>query len=232
MEEDSSTHPLVIQMINEVADFISAAEFCEFYEMHKTATTWIPHTIISYLFNIFSIFVKVAKNPHTIRRYKIENMIKYDDVNLSSLMISSLIDQLRLCTATGSLQVLFANPPSSFKHFCPHLLKKELPTQNTKRPPEGDKLPDGKKDRKDSKGSILNTTGKRLTFPPGLEGKYYSNFLDSGTICTRDETYKFTHSVFPHEFVGQDVNIFREHIEKPPGLSFTTKQSADKKVSA
>ena len=80
MEEDSSTHPLVIQMINEVADLISAAEFREFYELHNTAANWIPRTIVSYLFNIFSIFVKAAKNPHTIRRYKIENVIKYDDV--------------------------------------------------------------------------------------------------------------------------------------------------------
>ena len=37
MEEDSSTHPLVLQMINEVADFISASKFRSFYESHKTS---------------------------------------------------------------------------------------------------------------------------------------------------------------------------------------------------
>ena len=161
MEEDPATHPLVIQMINEVADLISASDFREFYESHKKASNWIPHTIVAYIFNIFSIFVKAAKNPNTVRRFKIENTINYDDVNLSSLMISSLIDQLRLCTATGSLQVLFASPTSSFKHFCPHLVTTDT---GQKRPRDNDKTPEGKKVPRDAKGSIVNTTGNDLPF--------------------------------------------------------------------
>ena len=82
MEEDSSTHPLVIQMINEVADLISASDFREFYESHKSSAKWIPYTLTSYLFIIFSIFIKAAKKPHTIRRYKIEITVKYEDVDL------------------------------------------------------------------------------------------------------------------------------------------------------
>ena len=159
MDEDSSTHPLVLQMINEIADFISASEFRTFYDAHKHSANWIPHTLIAYIFNIFSIFVKAAKNPTVIRKYKVKNIISYDDFNMSSLMISSLIDQLRLCTATGSLQVLFASPTSSFKVFCPNLIAIET----SKRPRENDKTPESKFPKREaSKGSMKNTSGKRL----------------------------------------------------------------------
>jgi hypothetical protein len=229
MEEDSSTHPLVIQIINEVADLISSSDFREFYEVHKATANWTPHTLVAYLFNIFSIFVKAAKKTHTVRRFNVDNVIKYEDVNLSSLMISSLIDQLRLCTATGSLQVLFASPTTSFKYCCPHLTKLE---QGLKRPRDNDKTPEGKKVPKDSKGSIINTTGKRLTFPSGLEGKYCSDFLDTKESCTRGEGCKFTHAVFPSGFIGEDAKVFREYVEKTPGLAFSNKHVAEKKVSA
>jgi hypothetical protein len=229
MEEDSSTHPLILQMINEVADFISASDFRTFYETHKQSANWIPHTLVVYIFNIFSVFVKTAKNPSVVRKYKINNTISYDDFNLSSLMISSLIDQMRLCTATGSLQVLFASPTSSFKLFCPHLIA----TEPTKRPRENDKIPESKfPKREGSKGSVKNTTGKRLWLPNTLEGKYCIDFLELGNTCKHGADCRFKHAVFPGGFIGNDANKFEEFVKNTDGLSLVRKNDGDKKVSA
>jgi hypothetical protein len=101
-----------------------------------------------------------------------------------------------------------------------------------KRPRDNDKTPEGKKVPRDAKGSIVNTTGKRLTFPPGLEGKYCSDFLDTKENCTRGEGCKYKHAVFPSGFIEGDVKIFRDYIDKTAGLSFSNKHHADKKVSA
>ena len=83
----------------------------------------MPHTLIAFIFNIVSIFVKMAKNPHVSRKFKIDNFIDPKEIRIGIIMQKSLIDQLQLCSATSSIQNLFAQPPSSFKLFCPAMNK-------------------------------------------------------------------------------------------------------------
>ena len=147
-----------------------------------------------------SIFVKMAKNPHVSRKFKVENFIDSKEVRIVIIMHKSLIDQLQLCSATSSIQNLFAQPPSSFKLFCPAMnkiyetishgggQKREYPedkfARQEKRAYPADKFPRQEYDPKkrttpmigDKKGSITNTTGKKVWFPRVLEKKYCSDF--------------------------------------------------------
>ena len=223
--------PLVITMMEEVAEFVSSPEFHQFFSKHKKTSNYIVHTIIVYMFNIFSLFVGTAQNPQTVRKFKVEGTIEdLQDIEMASLMIQDLLNQLRLCTVTGSLHTLFAHPPTSFPTFCPKLVKQE--SHKRKKPEDDDsgkKEPAYKKDKK--MGSIINTTGKKMYFPKDLEERYCAEFLDTNLTCTRGEHCKYIHAVYPHGFKGNDAKIIQEHVEKTPGLSFVKKSTTDNKVS-
>ena len=54
--------PLVITLMEEIANYISTQDFKYFFEKHHSSTQYIPHIIIVYMFNVFSMFVSTAKN--------------------------------------------------------------------------------------------------------------------------------------------------------------------------
>ena len=112
-------------MYIEIADLISTADYRAFNDKFISTKRYMPHTIISYLLNIASIFTRMAKNPSTVRRFKIEGTIDAEEIRLANIMTSTLVNNIQVCTATSSLQVLFANAPSSFELFCHHLIEKD-----------------------------------------------------------------------------------------------------------
>ena len=120
-KDDKEEQPYFVQLIIEVADFLSSAEYMNFHDKFKRGTTYMPHTLITYIFNIFSIFIKMAKNPKVIRKFKVENIIDPKEIKIGCIMHNALLNQLQLCTATTSLQNIFATPTLSFKLFCPTL---------------------------------------------------------------------------------------------------------------
>ena len=62
MNDKSSSQPLIIQIIIEIADYISTSDYENFHETHITSKKYMPHALIAYIFNINAIFVKMAKN--------------------------------------------------------------------------------------------------------------------------------------------------------------------------
>lgn len=130
-KEDTEDQPYIIQLIIEVADFLSSAEYMSFHDKFKKSATFMPHTLITYIFNIFSTFIKMAKNPKVIRKFKVENLIDSKDVKIGRIMHSTLLDQLQLCAAISSVQNLFATPIISFKIFCPSLQAKMNDSRNS-----------------------------------------------------------------------------------------------------
>ena len=167
----------------------------------------------------------MAKNPNIVRRFKIEGVIDADEIRLANIMTSTLVNNLQVCTATSSLQVLFTNAPSSFELFCPHLVEKENNSQykngsNGKRPSPQDKDNDGKKLQKTGAGAIINTTGSRLISPKGLSNKYCADFLDINATCRHGDKCNFVHAVFPSGFATEDVKTMEEHVKKTQGYSF------------
>ena len=71
---DENTYPFVLQLFIQVADVLSSATYREFDGKFKTGGhEYMAHTLITYLFNIFSLFVTHAKLPKAVRRVKHDN---------------------------------------------------------------------------------------------------------------------------------------------------------------
>ena len=111
---------------------------------------------------------------------------------------------------------MFANPPASYKIFFPASQAKDKRSFTEK-----EKLaePDFKK-RRGGFGSIINTTGKRILFPKGMEKRYCLDFLDVGEVCKHGDNCTFVHALYPSGFTKQDKILLAQHVEKTDGLSF------------
>ena len=105
--------------------------------------------------------MKTAKNSHVVRKLKIDNTVDPSVFKLSNIMFSSLIDQLQLCSATSSLQLLFAQPTSTYKTFCPIANHKEKKRVLEDKEKHNDYEPKKKKPY----FSLVNTTGKKIFYP-------------------------------------------------------------------
>ena len=112
----------------------------------------MPHTLINYIFNIFSTFIKMAKNPKVIRKFKVENIIDSKEIKIGCIMHSALLNQLQLCTATSSVQSIFATPTLSFKIFCPSLSARLETNESNQKRPSGDRNTDRGGDRNTDRG--------------------------------------------------------------------------------
>ena len=211
-----SNVPLVIDMLLEIADILSSSAYQEFDERFRKVAPYMYHTLVVYVFNIFSKIIKAAKNPHIVRKLKIENIIDPKEIKLARTIFDSFIDQLNLCSATSSLQLLFAQPASSYNFFFPQM--------NDKKRANLDKDKSQEPQPKKSKfGSIINTTGKRIFFPKGLEKKYCAEYLDVNKVCKHGDKCTFTHAVFPSGFTANDRLLMEKHIEETEGLSVKDK---------
>ena len=230
---DNDTQPLLIQLLNDTADFLSSAEYKSFHDKFKTCKVYMPHTLITYIFNIVSIFIKMAKTPQVTRKFKITNTVEHKEVKMAILMQSTLMDQLQLCSVTSSTQNIFAQAPVSFKIFCPSLNKSTEPQTCPlqKRPYSllnREHIDERKKHKTEPKGAIINTTGRKIFSPRGLEQKYCADFLDSSSVCSHGNSCKFVHALYPKGFTKNDLPIIDKHIADTPGLSMNP---AIKKVS-
>ena len=74
--DDVQSHPFVPQLHVEVVDILSSAEYREFDEKFVGGHKFMTHTLITYVFNIFSLFVKAAKTPAITRHAKACNELK------------------------------------------------------------------------------------------------------------------------------------------------------------
>ena len=230
MNEEWSSQPLIIQFIVEIADYISTSDYEYFHKMHISSKKYMPHALIAYIFNINAVFVKMAKNPSVIRKFKIDNTIDPREVRIATMMTKKLLDQLHLCVATGTPQLIFAQQPSSFSTFCPHLIKSEFDYPKKKRSFQDTDAKEGSNKKPlASKGSIINTTGKKIHFPRGLKHKYCAEFLDTGSSCHHGDNCNFIHAVWPNGFPEEDKKLMEEHVTNTQGYSFVNK--GDKKVS-
>ena len=216
---ESSDIPLVIQMLLEIADFLSSSAYTTFDNWFKQVAPHMYHTLVCYIFNIFSTFVKMAKNPHIVCKLKVENLVDPKEIRIGQMMFRTLLDQLQLCSATFSLQNLFAQPSFSYKIFCPQMKTNDKKRQLTDK--DNDNSHDNKKLQ--SFGSICNTTGKKISFPAGMEKKYCADYLDVDAICAHGKNCKFTHALYLRGFTKKDKALMAKHVQETTGLSFKDK---------
>ena len=178
----------------------------------------MTHTLITYIFNIASIFIKMAKTPQVIRKFKVSNIVDHKEVKMVILMHSTLMDQLQLCSVTSSTQNIFAQAPVSFKIFYPSLytlsepLTCTLPKMQYKELTQTETY--NKKSKGEPRGAIINTIGKTI-LPRGLDKKYCANLLDSASICSHGNSCKFVHALYPKGFTNNDRSIIDKHSDTP-----------------
>ena len=111
-------YPFVLKLLVELADTLSSVEFRKFESKFKSVCPFMAHTLISYIFDLFRQFVKLAQNPHVIRRVKASNIIPLEYIETVLLMHVDLLYQLKLFVAIGSVQHLFATAPLTVSTFC------------------------------------------------------------------------------------------------------------------
>ena len=167
----------------------------------------------------------MAKTPQVLRKFKITNTVDHKEVKMAIMMQSTLMDQLQLCAVTSSTQNIFAQAPISFRIFCPSLqnapeLQSRLPLKRPNSSQNQEHIDERKKPRQEPKGAIINTTGRKIFFPRGLEKKYCSDFLDSSSVCSHGNSCKFVHALYPKGFAANDLPIIDKFIVDTPGLSF------------
>ena len=208
-DDNNDDHPLVIEMIMRIADCLSSSEYRRFDDRFHQTAPYMYHTLVCYIFNIFSSFVKLAKNPNIVRKLKIENKISVKDIQTPRILIRTLMEQLHLCMASSSLQMIFSAPPVSYKIFFPVTKKRVLVEKTETELVKKRKLG----------GSILNNTGKRITFPKNLEKQYCRDFLDSNRICKHGNNCNFVHAIYPSGFTKNDKILMAKHIGDTDGLS-------------
>ena len=74
--DDVQSYQFVLQLLVEVADIISSAEYRDFDGNFGGGHEFMAHTLIAYVFNIFSLFVKTAKTPVVTRHTKACNELQ------------------------------------------------------------------------------------------------------------------------------------------------------------
>ena len=74
--DDVKSYPFVPQLLVEVADILSSAKYRDFDGKFGGGHEFMAHTLIAYVFNIFSLFVKTAKTPAVTRHAKACNELK------------------------------------------------------------------------------------------------------------------------------------------------------------
>ena len=121
--KEKVVYPFALKLLVELADTLSSAEFREFESKFKNMCPFMAHTLISYIFDLFRQFVKLAQNPHVIRGVKASNIIPLEYIEPALLMHVDLLHQLKLCVATESVQHLFATAPLTFPTFYPGLAR-------------------------------------------------------------------------------------------------------------
>ena len=90
-----------------------------------------------------------------------------------------------------------------------------------------DKYKDDKnKQQRQTTGSIINTTSKRLFFPKGLKNKYCADYLDTSNTCRHGKNCTYLHAVWLTDFHADVIKIMRDHVANTDGYSFV---SSDKK---
>ena len=73
---DVQSYPFVLQLLVEVTDILLSVEYRDFDGNFIGGHEFMVHTLIAYVFNIFSLFVKAAKTPVVTRHAKACNELK------------------------------------------------------------------------------------------------------------------------------------------------------------
>ena len=231
--EVPSSHPTLVQICLEIGKELTVKETRDFFRAHKKSHPYMSHTLVVAISNIFTVMTKGAKNPEALRRMRYTNEVTPSVGRHPIKMTQDLLGQIRMAVMSGSLGYLFATRPSTYKLFFPE----ESSTGSTegsgtsatgegpKRKKKGQGQEGGPtknpKTEGNTKGCIVNATGKPFRLPNTLEIKYCNAFLDAGIHCKYKKACTFKHVTLPKGVAANDLPKIRAYVESTPGLSFS-----------
>ena len=116
-------YPLIIRLLLKLVNNLTSVEYRECYSKFESVCSFMAHTLIRSIFNLFQQFARLAKNTHVIRAAQAMKIVLYKYFNLVLLIHEDLMHHLQLCMATGSTHNLFADAPLIFRTFYPALTR-------------------------------------------------------------------------------------------------------------
>ena len=102
-KNEYTSYSYILKLLIELVDTLSSAEFREIRNKFKSVCSFMAHTLISYIFDLFLQFVRLAQNSHVIREVNTSNNIPLEYIETSLMMPVYLMRLVKLCVATGSV---------------------------------------------------------------------------------------------------------------------------------
>ena len=79
----------------------------------------MAHTLVTYIFNVFSQFANASKNPTNLRELKVNNTINNSFFEISVYMSTELVRNLRITKIATQLGNQFTTPTLAYSLFFP-----------------------------------------------------------------------------------------------------------------
>ena len=111
--------PLIAKIFTDIANELSTSDYQEFHTKYEYIHKHMAHTLVTYIFNIFSQFANASKNPTNLRELKVNNAIDKSLFEIPVYMSVELIRNLRLTKITTQLGNLFTTPTLTYSLFFP-----------------------------------------------------------------------------------------------------------------
>ena len=106
-------------MLTDLANELNSSDYQEFHTKYESIYKHLVHTLVTYIFNIFSQFANASKNPTNLRELKVNNTIDKSLFEIPIYMSVELIRNLRLTKITTQLGNLFTTPTLTYSLFFP-----------------------------------------------------------------------------------------------------------------
>ena len=78
--------PTILNILMDVADFISSIEYNFFDGNYKKSTKFMTHTSVVCIFIIFVVSIKAAKYSNMFREFKVDNTAKFKHLRIDTII--------------------------------------------------------------------------------------------------------------------------------------------------
>ena len=107
--------PIILNILIDITDIISSAEYRSFNEEYERSTKRMAHTSVANILNIFVLSVRTAKSPRISREVKVTNTIKFKHLRMDTIVQGGLLKQLNPASLQVDVIIFYNNPPLTFK---------------------------------------------------------------------------------------------------------------------
>ena len=97
--------PLIVKILIDISNELSSSDYQDFHTKYEHIHKHMAHTLVSFIFNIFSQFSNASKNPRNLRELKVNNIIDPSLFDILVYMGIELIKQLRIAKSTTYLRI-------------------------------------------------------------------------------------------------------------------------------